>query len=378
MYFVEKTKGTNFLKDFDYFLFIPVLLLSGIGILVLSSAVRTMPGGSGLLLKQVICLVIGIIISLTVCAIDYKDFKFLGFILYAISVVLLVIVLFKGTGKEEWGSNSWLSLPVIGGFQPSEFAKIAIITVISIFLERMKEGHNIKENTLKLIMYSAVPILLVLAQPDWGTALVFIFAIALMMFVYGIKYRYIFITIGTSMVMLPFMWFFVMKEHQKWRIKTFLNPSLDPLGRGWQVVRSKLAVGSGQLFGKQLYKGIQTQNGGVPVKESDFIFSVIGEELGFIGAVAVLVIIFLILMRCLYIARHSRDLYGSFLAVGLTAMMGFHFIENIGMCIGVLPVTGIPLPFISAGGSALVTNYFAIGLILSISMRRKKTLFGSP
>ena len=138
-----------------------------------------------------------------------------------------------------------------------------------------------------------------------------------------------------------------------------------------------MAIGSGQIFGSGLYKGMQTQNDGVPVKESDFIFTVIGEELGFIGAIVVLILIFCILLRCIYIARNSRDLFGSYMVIGITAMLGYQFLQNIGMCVRLVPVTGIPLPFVSAGGSAMVTNYIAIGIALSVSVRRKKAIFNS-
>jgi len=377
MYFVEKTKGINFFKQFDYLLFFSVLALTTIGIVVLSSATRMLPDGGEIMRKQAISIVLGIIVAIIVSLIDYKDFKIIGIILYAASVGLLVLVLYKGMGREEWGSRSWLALPFIGSFQPSELAKTTVIIVTSVFFERIKEGQG-KNNIPKILLLAAVPVALIMAQPDMGTAMVFIFFFAVMIFICGIKYRYILIAGGAFLVSAPFLWLFVLKEHQKWRIRTFLNPELDRLDKGWQVIRSKLAIGSGQLFGKQLYKGIQTQSGSVPIQESDFIFTVIGEELGFIGSVAVLAVIFVILMRCLYIAKNSRDSYGSFLAVGLTAMLGFHFIENIGMCVGVLPVTGIPLPFVSAGGSAMLTNFFAIGIILSVSMRRRRTIFNSP
>jgi rod shape determining protein RodA len=377
MYFVEKIKGTDFFKQFDYLLFGAVLLLSVIGIVVLRSATMSMADGEQIVFKQLVSIILGIIIALIVSAIDYKDFKILGVVLYIIALMLLVLVLFKGTGRESWGSRSWLNVPVIGSFQPSELAKITVVLITSVFFERMLDGKDVKKNILKIIIYSMLPIALVLAQPDTGTALVFAFALAVMIFTYGIKYRYIFVTIGAFLASLPLLWFFVLEDHQKWRIKTFLNPNLDPLDKGWQVIRSKLAIGSGQIYGKGLFKGIQTQSGGVPIIESDFIFAVIGEELGFIGALIVLAIVFFILLRCLYIAKNSRDYYGSLLVTGLTGMMAFHFFENIGMCIGVLPVTGIPLPFVSAGGSAMVTNYFAIGIILSVSMRRKRTIFNS-
>lgn len=376
MYFVEKTKGINFIRQFDYMLFIAVLLLSAIGILALGSATLSSQSNS-VLIKQVISVAIGIIAALVISTFDYKDFKTLGIVIYIVSIILLVVVIFKGSGRDEWGANSWLNLPLIGSYQPSEIAKIAVIVVISIFFERIKEGQLDRKNILKLFVYTAIPVALVLKQPDMGTAMVFMFVFTIMVFICGIPYRYIFIALGTFVASLPVLWLFVLQEHQKWRFKVFLDPDLDKAGKGFQVIRSKLAIGSGQIYGQGLFQGIQTQNNGVPVNQTDFIFTVIGEELGFIGSVAVLVIIFFILMRCLYIAKNSRDAYGSFVVVGLTGMMGFHFIENIGMCIGVLPVTGIPLPFMSQGGSAMVTNYIAIGIILSISMRRKRTIFNN-
>lgn len=378
MYFVEKTKGINVAKRFDYLLFISVLILTIIGLIVLHSATHS-DKNSSVIKIQIISMVIGIALALMISMLDYKDFKTIGIALYLISVVLLVIVLFKGVGYQSWGSNSWLKIPIIGiSFQPSEIAKITVIMVTAMYFERLKlnEEQN-KKNVLKLIVTAVLPIALVVLQPDYGTAMVFIFMLMVMVFIYGIKYRYIFMTMGAFLVTAPFVWFFALNDRRRDRILTFLYPEREPLGAGFQVIRSKMAIGSGQIFGKGLYNGIQTQNDGVPVKESDFIFTVIGEELGFIGSIAILILIFFILMRCLYIAMNSRDMYGSFMVVGLTGMMGFHFIENIGMCIGILPVTGIPLPFISAGGSAMITNYFATGIILSVSMRRRRTIFNS-
>ncbi len=379
MYFVEKTREFNYFKQFDYLLFTAVLLLSSIGLLVVSSATLVMPNdanGGRMVLVQAVGLLLGIVISLIIGAIDYKDFKILGIFIYLFSISLLVLVLV--IGERQQGSKSWFAIPGIGGFQPSEFGKIAFIVLISIFLERIKDGNPGRKNKIKVIFYSLIPIGLVMAQPDAGTAMVFIFIFCVMIFVCEMPYKYIFITGGAFLSSLPFLWFFVLKSYQKDRILAFLYPELDPQGKGYNVLRAKMAIGSGQIHGKGLYHGIQTQSKyGVPVKESDFIFSVIGEELGFIGAVLIVVLMLFILMRCIYIAKNSRDLYGAFLVVGLTGMMGFHFLENIGMCIGILPVTGIPLPFISAGGSAMVTNYIAVGIILSVSMRRKRTIFNS-
>ena len=387
MYFVEKTKGTNYVKQFDYLLFAAILLLSVIGIAVLKSAIGDSGTGlSSTWLKQVICLAIGIGLAIVISTIDYKDFKTLGIILYIISIALLVLVLLIGDTRN--GSRSWLGgIPIINSFQPSELAKVAFAVVIPIFLERLKEGQDIVKNAVKLIIYTALPIGLVLLQPDVGTALVFIFAFVIMLFIYGLPYRYFFIVLGTFAASAPILWFFVIPEkfpYIKDRILTFIFPETDLQGGGLQVSRSKMTIGSGQLFGKGLFHGLQTQNSGsvsssfnVPEKQTDFIFSVIGEELGFVGSMIVIAIIFFMLFRCIYIAMNSRDAYGSFMVICITSMLGFHFIENIGMCIGVLPVTGIPLPFVSQGGSSLVANYLNAGILLSVSMRRKKTIFNS-
>ncbi len=384
MYFVEKTKGTNYVKQFDYLLFVAVLLLSFIGIAILNSAIGE-PGLTETLLKQVICLAIGIVLAFVVSAIDYKDFKTLGIILYIASIILLGLVLV--IGKEVHGSQSWLKVPLIGYFQPSELAKVAFAVVLPLFFERMKEGQQIGKNVVKLTIYTVIPIALVMLQRDIGTSLVFIFAFVVMLFVYGIPYRYFIITLATFAATAPVLWFLVIPKeypHIQERIMTFIFPETDLLDTGLQVYRSKMAIGSGQLFGKGLFNGLQTQNNSsaassfnVPEKQTDFIFSVIGEEMGFIGSMIVIAIIFFILFRCIYIAMNSRDVYGSLMVICITSILGFHFIENIGMSIGVLPVTGIPLPFVSQGGSSLIANYLNVGILLSVSMRRKKAIFNN-
>lgn len=376
MYSVEKTKNYNYVKKFDYPLFTAVLVLSAIGIIVLSSATKVMPGNSSggrIMTMQAVGLIIGILLSVIISTIDYKDFRTIGIIFYLLSVALLALVLVFG--PVEQGSRSWFRLKFFS-FQPAELAKITTIIFISIFLERIKEGQKNKNiNIIKFLFYSAIPVGLILLQPDMGTAMVFAFMLLVMVFICGLKYRYFFGTLLLSIPLSVVSWFFILKPYQKLRILSFFSPEQYSQGSAFNVIRSKTAIGSGQLFGKGLYQGIQTQHGGVPVKESDFIFSVVGEELGFIGAAVIITLIFFILLRFIYIARNSRDSYGSFLVMGITSMLSFHFIENIGMCIGLLPVTGIPLPFISNGGSAMVTNYIAVGIVLSVSMRRKRTIF---
>ncbi|MGE5612968.1 MAG: FtsW/RodA/SpoVE family cell cycle protein [Bacillota bacterium] len=384
MYFVEKTKGINYIKQFDYPLFVAVMLLSFIGILVLRSAIGVQ-SVTGMWLKQVVCFVVGAILAVIISTIDYKDFKVLGIMLYIASIIFLVLVLLFGV--EHGGSQSWLHVPIIGvEFQPSELAKVAFAVVVPVFFERLREGKDIAKNVIKLIFYSMLPIGLVLLQPDIGTAMVFIFSFVVMLFIYGIPYKYFLVSLGAFAVAAPILWLFVIPEnsHIRNRIITFLNPETDLLGDGLQVYRSKMAIGSGQIFGKGLFHGLRTQEGSpvlsrinVPKKVNDFIFSVIGEELGFVGSVVVIAIIFFILLRGIYIAMNSRDDYGSFMVVCIISMLGFHFIENIGMSIGVMPVTGIPLPFVSQGNSSLIANFLNVGILLSVSMRRKKTIFNA-
>jgi len=374
MYFVEKTKGINVYKSFDYKLFLAVLALCTIGLLVVRSATLTMSGGPRIMQSQIAGLVIGIVLSVVMSFIDYKDFKLFGSGLYIVSTVLLFMVLFMGHG-DSLGSRSWISF---GGvqLQPSEIAKVAFIMISAIFLERISEGQR-KGNVVKLMAYSSFIIGLVLAQKDFGTSMVFLFTFFIMLFICKLPYKYIFALLGVFIASVPILWFFVFNDKRKMRIVSFLYPELDPLGSGFNVLRSKYAIGSGQLFGKGLFQGIQTQNSMVPVKESDFIFSVIGEELGFIGSIIVVLLVFFILIRCIYIAKNSRDKYGAFMVIGVASMLAFHTFENIGMSIGLLPVTGIPLPFVSQGGTNLITNFMAIGIVLSVSARKKKAIFNS-
>jgi len=380
MFYVEKTKGTDYLRQFDYMLFISVILMSLYGVVSLKSALGG-EGVSSVWLKQVICLCIGIVAAIVISAIDYKDFRTLGIFLYIGSIVLLVLVLIKG--MRIYGSKSWLPVPVIGAFQPSELAKVAYAVLLPVFFERLKLGKDIGKNAVKLIVYAILPVALVLMQPDVGTAMVFVFSFVVMLFIYGIPYRYFLIAAGLFVAAAPVLWFYVLPmkqfDHIRSRIISFIFPESDLLGSGLQVYRSKMAIGSGQLFGKGIFGRLDSQAGtyAVPKQETDFIFSVIGEGMGFVGSVAFILIVFFFLFRCVYISMNSRDPYGSFMVICITAMFAFHFIENIGMCIGLLPVTGIPLPFVSQGNSSLIANYLNVGILLSVSMRRKRNPYRS-
>ena len=373
MYFVEERRKKSIYKRFDLALFLPIILLSIFGLLVVRSATITrLDGGVKIIIVQSISLLIGVACAIVISFLDYRDMDILVKIAYAVSCVLLVVVLIIGRG-DQYGSRSWIK---IGGFsfQPAELAKITFVLVVSRALAKLKEKSSPTfRDLLELCAYTAIPILLVIIQKDFGTTCVFLAIFFVLLFIYGLSMKYVLGLIGAFVASMPLAWFFLLNEKRRDRIRVFLNPELDPLGSGMNVLRSKMTIGSGRLFGKGLFSGVQTQNSAVPVKESDFIFSVIGEETGFIVSVLVVLTFLFIILRCVHIAKNSRDDYGKLIVMGFAAMIGVHFVENIGMNIGILPVTGIPLPFISQGGTAMITNFMAIGFILSVSARKKKS-----
>ncbi len=373
MYRVKKST-IDFVRDFDYISFSLVLLVASFGLVVLHSATRVVPSnlnGNGLFVKQVIALLMGITLCLIISAVDYQSIKNLSWVFYTGCVLLLVGVLFWGTGKTQVGTNGWFNFKGVS-FQPAEISKLSFVAFIAKFFEKIKEKDNRYKNIVKLILYAAIPIILVLAQPDAGSAMVFMFMFAVMVYICEVPYKYIFLAIGSFLASMPVVWLFLLQPHQKDRIMSFISPEKYSKTISFQVSQSTMTIGAGQLTGSGLYNGIQTQSLGVPEKHTDFIFSVIGEEFGFIGCGVVIVLLLAIILRCLYIAKKSKDAYGSFLVIGITSMFFFHIAENIGMNIRLLPVTGIPLPFISYGGSSLITNFIAIGVILSVSAGNKR------
>ena len=224
-------------------------------------------------------------------------------------------------------------------------------------------------------MVFAVPTLLIIKQPDYGTAFAFVMALIFMLFAAGIKKRYIIAAVLLVVILAPLLYFFVLPEHAKTRIDVFLNPDLDPRGAGYNIIQSKIAIGSGELFGMGLFKGNQTQLGFLYPKTTDFIFALIAEEMGFIVAASVIILYVIMITKAVYVAKTAKDDSGSYIAMGIAGVFFFHMIENIGMTMGLLPITGIPLPFVSYGGSSLLSNFIMLGLLLNISGRRQKAIF---
>ena len=293
--------------------------------------------------------------------------------LYVITVLALIAVLFT---TPITGATSWFKIGPIS-IQPSELGKITLILGLGKVIEHFKKKNTLNKPLVVLIIlaFIAVPILLVIKQPDYGTAMVLLAITAAMLFTGGINYKYIIGAVLITAIAIPLAYNYVLPIHAKNRIDVFLNPQLDPQGAGYNIIQAKLAVGSGQLWGMGLMEGNQTQLGYLPMKVTDFIYAVIGEEMGFIVSALVVVIFVLLIIRGFYIAKMTSDLFGMLVATGISTMYLAHFLENVGMNIGLMPITGIPLPFISYGGSAMLTNFIGLGLLLSVNGHRTRKMF---
>ncbi len=356
-------------KKTDWPLIIVTMCLSVFGIIVIYSATRTLDTNTNVIVQS-ISFAIGIGLLVLLQRFDYEQFKNMIKPIYIISVLMLVAVLIFGiTG--DWGARSWIRIGAIG-IQPSEFAKICFIITFSYHLSMVEEDINRPLVIFGLILHLSVPVLLIMCQPDLGSMLVFLFMFACMLFAARLSWKYIVPVALGGVISLPFIYKYVLNEYQQKRIQVFFNPDLDPLNRGYNVIQSKIAVGSGQLWGKGYLQGTQNQLGYLPTKYTDFIFSVISEEFGFIGAALVVLALFFIIWRCFKTAQRSSNLFGRYICVGTASMLLFHSFENMGMCIGLMPVTGIPLPFVSYGGTSMVTNMIAIGLVLSVAYHNKR------
>lgn len=360
--------------QFDTPLFITVILLCILGTVVIASATASTDGGSISYVKtQILSTLFGILGIFVLLKFDYEMFGKFYIPVYVVSNLLLMMVFIFGTGGDEWGGESWIRIGAIG-FQPAEIVKIGVIISIAKLIEENRDRINEPLVLLKVLAFAGFPIGLIMLQPDFGTAMVYAFFTAVMLFLADLNLKYIFASIGTALASLPIVWI-LLDTYQKNRILDFLDPSRDTQGSGYQVIQSKIAIGSGKVFGMGLLNGNQTQYGFLPEKHTDFIFAVVGEELGLIGGIALMGLLFMLLYRLISIAKNSRDLFGSLIVAGIAAMMFAHIIENVGMTMGVTPVTGIPLPFMSYGGTFQLTNLIAIGIVLNISVKKDKLSF---
>lgn len=371
---IEKNKGPSLVKNIDWILLCTALALNILGLIAVKS-VSVHLNQPSLFTKQLIASVLGLVCMVLMMLIDYKDLRVLSVPAYIGTVLLLLFVLIAGVGLEEVGTNGWIVLGPFS-FQPSELGKVTLSVVAAYFLERIKQGNG-SYNYLWLFATTGSLVGLVLLQPDFGTSVVYMFMFACIIFVYGIRYRTILIIMAAGLISLPVLLFGlldkVFESFQIERILSFLNPEAYARSGAYQVLMSIRYIGSGTLFGVE--PGTEKAARNVPEAATDSIFAVIGEEWGFVGTVTVVLLFTLLLLRCLYIARFAKDKFGTYIVIGLMSMFLFHFVENVGMNIGLLPVTGIPLPFISYGGTSVLVSYIAVGIIMGISMRRERRMF---
>ena len=361
------------LKNIEWSIVIIAIILSIVGLVALFSATQETEHEE--FYKQCIWLVVSIIAMIVVMLIDYDLLVKISPFIYGLFIILLIAVLFTTPIN---GATSWFD---IGGFsfQPGEFAKIFVILFLTFAMRKIQERNrqDINKPTRLLILFALVglPILLIIQQPDYGTAAAFIVATVMMLIVGGIDKKYIIACAILIVVSVPIIYNFILPEHAKTRIDIFLNPESDPRGAGYNIIQSKLAIGAGGLTGMGLLKGNQTQLGYLYPKTTDFIFAVIGEEMGFVVSAAVVICYVVLIVKGFFIAKTAKDETGTLIAAGITGIFLFHVVENIGMVMGLLPITGVPLPFISYGGSSLITNFICIGVLLNISSKRQKTIF---
>lgn len=340
-----------------------------LGLVALYSAVNAGGGTiqSGIFTRQLVWCSAGTVVMVTAFLINFKVYEQWGHLLYFLCIALLVAVLLFG--KYVGGSKRWLVMGPVS-IQPSEMVKLAVIIMLAKYYARMvrTEGLHLRE-LFTPVLITAVPFVLIVRQPDLGTAMVVALIAASMTMYVKIERRTLIGLIATGTLAVPVVWSFL-KGYQKQRILTFLNPDRDPLGAGYHIIQSKIAIGSGMLTGKGFLRGTQNSLDFLPEQHTDFIFSVLAEEWGLIGAALVLLVFLLLITWGLQIAQRSRDPFGTIMAVGITAMIAWQVFINIGMVMGLMPVVGVTLPFISYGGSSIITMMAGVGLLLNVSMRR--------
>ncbi|MEU8307937.1 rod shape-determining protein RodA [Actinomadura sp. NPDC048955] len=366
------------LRRLDLPMLLAVLALSAVGALLVRSAtfhLLTEQGKDpeGFLKRHILNLVIGFLLGGLVTVLDYRLLRAYVPILYGLACVGLLAVL-TPLGSTINGSHSWI---VIGGgfqVQPSEFAKVGLVVLLAMILGEPRDGEigPGRRDVLLALVLAGVPGMLIMLQPDLGTTLVFIAVVLGMLAISGAQKRWLVGLVGGGVAAGAAVFFFgLLKAYQIARFTAFLNPEADPRGAGYNAQQARIAIGSGGAFGKGLFHGEQTGGHFVPEQQTDFIFTVAGEELGFVGAAVIIALLGVVLWRGLRIATQAADLFGTLVATGVVCWLGFQTFENVGMTIGIMPITGLPLPFVSYGGSATFANMIAFGLLQAVHVRRR-------
>src|SRR6478752_1823807 len=362
----------------DWVLMGAVLALATLGALLVWSATRQREIDLGIdpqyyLKRHLLNLIIGLCLGAVAMLLDYRMLRAYAPIVYVASILGLIAVLVPGVGATINGAHSWIVLPAGFTLQPSEFAKVAIVLGVAMLLSERRDGEDEPRDidVVQALAFTAIPVGLIMLQPDLGTTIVIAFIILGMLAAAGVHAKWIgglvaFAVIGAVLAVK----IGVLSSYQLARFAAFTNPGGDTQGTGYNTQQARIAIGSGGLTGKGLFNGTQTNGKFVPIQETDFVFTVAGEELGLIGAGLVILLIALVLWRAVRIAMLAEDSFGTLIAAGVVCWFGFQAFENIGMTMGIMPVTGLPLPFVSYGGSSMFANMMAIGLLQNVNIRR--------
>ena len=353
------------IQEIDWILLGLILLQSLVGVVFIYSSSHVLPGAYHV--RQLIWIGLSLLVLILVLVIDYKFFVSLSVYFYGLMVVLLAATL--GFARLVAGTKSWITLGLMQ-LQPSELAKIVMILIFARFFSEYKRPYLTTRVTLWALLVAGVPLLLIIAQPDLGTAMTFVAVIGGAFILAGLRRKAIVLFVLAALLVGVGGWTIALKDYQKKRVTTLINPAGDPRGSGYQVIQSKIAIGSGGFAGKGFLKGSQSQLRFLPARHTDFIFSVIGEETGFIGVFIVIVLYFALLARMFLSVNKARDRAGIYIIFTASLLIAFQFLVNILMIIGLFPVVGITLPFLSYGGSSLLASYVACGLVLNVKMRR--------
>jgi len=353
-------------RDLDWSLLIITLIISALGVLQIFSATHDTKWRDAWW-KQIIWIVIALGIMWLITSIDYHTLLGQVPLIYITAITILVTT--AVVGKRVFGSRRWISL---GGFnfQVSEFVKLVIILLVARYLSELKKDEVGLRDLLKLGVLVGFPTALVMLQPDLGTALTYLPILAVGILLAGLRWQYLVAIAVLGGLALTASWEFVLRDYQKDRLVSFRDPHRDPLGTGYQVIQSKIAVGHGGMWGRGVTHGTQTQGGFLPVPHTDFIFSAFAEEYGFVAVVAVLGLYFLLLMQIVQNAQTAPDRAGMFVCMGVATLLLFHLLVNVGMVVGDMPVTGIPLPLMSYGGSNMFSIFMMLGLVNNVRLRR--------
>ncbi|SDW12608.1 rod shape determining protein RodA [Marininema mesophilum] len=372
-------KISRMIRQLDFLMIMLILMLAGVSMIAISGA--TYSTNPIFFEKQISWYITSILLMIATLLFDYRLLAHGRFVyvLYGVGLFLLLLVMIPGIGVTVKGVQQWIR---VGGFQfqPSEFMKVILIILVAKFLAEVRTTPVYARDVWKMLLLFAVPFLIILKQPDLGTSLVLVGILGSILLVGGLYWRTVITVLAIVGVLVASVFVLyltnspllhvILAEHQIQRISTFVNPALDPSGTGYQLTQSMIAVGSGELMGKGFHHGTQAQGRWIPEPHNDFIFAVFAEEWGFLGGAILLCLFIFLVYRMMRVAVHCEDRFGTLIVTGVVGMVVFQVFQNIGMSVGMLPVTGLPLPYISYGGSSLLTQLVAAGLVLNVSMRR--------